>query len=65
MCKVPEKIVNFHSRKNGKFPVDVQPSNLQKAVTYTVLPGVQLKSQVFLDNLHYRYYKTNICKNKM
>ncbi|XP_015373381.1 PREDICTED: uncharacterized protein LOC107168475 [Diuraphis noxia] len=26
-------------------------------VTYSILPGVRLNSQVYMDNLHHRYYK--------
>lgn len=38
---------------------------LQKAVTYTILPGVRLNSQIYIDNLSYRYYKNVRRNNKM
>ncbi|VVC46068.1 Hypothetical protein CINCED_3A001911 [Cinara cedri] len=34
----------------------------EEASTYTILPGVRLNSQVFMDNLNHRYYKC--CKRK-
>lgn len=38
----------------------------QEAIsTYTTLPGVRLKSLVYMDNLGYRYYKNNSRNNKM
>ncbi|KAL4097973.1 hypothetical protein QTP88_022652 [Uroleucon formosanum] len=49
--------------------IDVHEENaniLQQGVieTYTTLPGVRLKSLVYMDNLGYRYYKNNSCNNK-
>lgn len=32
---------------------------LEGAVTYISLPGVQLTSQIYIDNLSYKYRKTN------
>ncbi|CAI6365600.1 unnamed protein product [Macrosiphum euphorbiae] len=38
----------------------------QEAIsTYTTLPGVRLKSLVYMDNLGYRYYKNNSRNNKI
>lgn len=31
-------------------------------VTYSILPGVRLNSQVYMDNLHHKYYKHS-CRN--
>ncbi|KAL4098120.1 hypothetical protein QTP88_022785 [Uroleucon formosanum] len=50
--------------------IDVHEENaniLQQGVIemYTTLPGVRLKSLVYMDNLGYRYYKNNSRNNKV
>lgn len=37
----------------------------EQAMTYKIIPGVRLKSQIFLDNLNHRYYKSKSRINKM
>ncbi|XP_050436924.1 uncharacterized protein LOC126843422 isoform X1 [Adelges cooleyi] len=43
-----------------------QPAiEIQRPVTYKKLPGVHNKSDVYIDNLHYKYYKKSVYRNKM
>lgn len=37
----------------------------QQENTYYKLPGVQLNSNIYMDNLNYKYYKNAITSNTM
>ncbi|KAL4125855.1 hypothetical protein QTP88_010095 [Uroleucon formosanum] len=52
--KIKKEIL--HSNDSGeKEKNDVE--SYKVPITYSILPGVRLKSQVYVDNLHHRYYK--------
>lgn len=42
-----------------------KPSDFKKVCTYTILPGVRPNSRIFMDSLHYKYYKHSCQKDTM
>ncbi|XP_022175178.1 uncharacterized protein LOC111037107 isoform X2 [Myzus persicae] len=46
----------LHSDDTSK-EEDLNVHTYEKPVSYSILPGVRLNSQVYMDNLNYRYYK--------
>ncbi|CAI6344184.1 unnamed protein product [Macrosiphum euphorbiae] len=45
--------------------VDEEVNVQEQAMTYKIIPGVRLKSQIFVDNLNHRYYKSKSRINKI
>jgi len=38
--------------------------NMQLNRTYTCIPGVHDKSNIYIDNFQYKYYKKSVVRNK-
>lgn len=47
------------------FVVDQPLCPEEIATCYSILPGVRLNSQVYMDNLHHRYYKHSSHNKRM
>lgn len=46
-----------YKRKLEDAQVNIKTLHLQKAVTYSIIPGARQNSRIYMDNLWYRYYK--------